>query len=52
VCSVGARIFHYVGSPGKGKGRHIEREVQQRLVAAGFRKPVYSVRLQGIFASK
>jgi predicted methyltransferase len=47
-----ARIFHYVGSVGKEKGRRIDREVSQRLMEAGFRKPIYSVRLQGIFASK
>jgi hypothetical protein len=52
VCDGGARIFHYVGSPGRGKDRHIKREVSQRLLEAGFRKPVYSARLQGIFASR
>ncbi len=52
VCANGARIFHYVGSVGKGKGRRIDREVAERLVAAGFRNPSYSARLQGIFASK
>lgn len=52
VCARGAHIFHYVGSVGKGKGRHIDREVTERLVAAGFRSLSYSARLQGIFASK
>ncbi len=52
VCRKGARIFHYVGSPGKGKGRSIEREVSGRLAAAGFRRLRYDRRLQGIFAEK
>ncbi|MDD5340748.1 MAG: SAM-dependent methyltransferase [Candidatus ainarchaeum sp.] len=52
VCEKGARIFHYVGSVGKGKGRHIDREVSERLAAAGFLSPSYSACLQGIFASK
>jgi predicted methyltransferase len=52
VCRKDARIFHYVGSVGKGKGRHIERDAMERLAAAGFRHQAYSARLQGIFASK
>ena len=52
VCERGARLFHYVGSVGKGKGRRIDREVEQRLSAAGFHGAKYSPRLQGIFASK
>ncbi len=52
VCRKGARIFHYVGSPGRGKGRSIEREVGKRLAAAGFRRLRFERRLQGIFAEK
>lgn len=52
VCAKGARIFHYVGSVGTKKGRRIDREVMERLAAAGFRKLTYAARLQGIFASK
>jgi predicted methyltransferase len=52
VCKKGARIFHYVGSVGKQKGRKIEDEVEKRLKAAGFRSLQYSKRLQGIFALK
>lgn len=52
VCRKGARVFHYVGSVGKRKGRSIDKEVEKRLSAAGFRKIKHSKRLQGIFASK
>lgn len=52
VCKKGARIFHYVGSVGKKKGRSIEKEVSKRLSAAGFKNIKYSKRLQGLFASK
>jgi len=52
VCKKGARIFHYVGSVGKGKGRRIDKEVEKRLSEAGFRGMRYSARLQGIFAVK
>lgn len=52
VCAKGARIFHYVGSVGKGKGRRIDKEVERRLGEAGFRGMRYSPRLQGIFAIK
>ena len=52
VCRKRGRIFHYVGSVGKGKGRRIDREVTERLLAAGFSNVSYSARLQGIFASK
>jgi len=52
VCKAGARIFHYVGSVGKGKGRRIDKEVEKRLLEAGFRSPRYSPRLQGLYAIK
>jgi len=52
VCKKGARIFHYVGSVGKKKGRNIEKEVEKRLLEAGFKSIKYSKRLQGLFASK
>lgn len=52
VCAAGARVFHYVGSVGKGRGRNIGREAAERLEAAGFRRPAYSARLQGLFAAR
>jgi len=52
VCRTSARIFHYVGSIGKRKGRRIDHEVMERLAAAGFRGMRYVPRLQGIYASK
>ncbi len=52
VCKKGARIFHYVGSVGKKKGRNIEKEVEARLLEVGFKSIKYSKRLQGLFASK
>jgi predicted methyltransferase len=52
ICKKGAKIFHYVGSVGKGKGRRIEKEVAARLAGAGFVRVRYSPRLQGIFAEK
>lgn len=47
-----ARLFHYVGSLGKEKGRKIEKEVEQRLIQTGFRNFIYNARLQGIFFQK
>src|SRR4030095_1138949 len=52
VCKRGGRIFHYVGSVGKAKGRRIDREVEKRLTEAGFRNIKYSPRLQGLYAEK
>jgi len=52
ACRGGARIFHYVGSVGKGKGRHIDREVGKRLADAGFSSIRYVPRLQGLYAKK
>jgi predicted methyltransferase len=52
ICKKGARIFHYVGSVGKKKGRNIEKDTAKRLAEAGFKKLKYTKRLQGIFASK
>jgi hypothetical protein len=52
VCKSGARIFHYVGAVGKGKGRRIDREVGRRLTAAGFSSIRFVPRLQGLFAQK
>jgi predicted methyltransferase len=52
VCKKDARMFHYVGSVGRKKGREIEKEVEARLKEAGFRNLHYSARLQGIFADK
>ena len=52
ACRKGARLFHYVGSLGTGKGRHIDREVGKRLADAGFSSIRYVPRLQGLFAQK
>lgn len=45
-------LFHYVGSVGKGRGRKIEKEVENRLEAIGFSNFRYVEQLQGIFAKK
>ena len=52
VLKIGGRLFHYVGSPGKGKGRKINEEVKKRLKKAGFRKIRYEAKLQGILACR
>lgn len=52
ICRKGARIFHYVGGVGNKKGRKIEKEVMERLSAAGFRGVRYVPGLQGIYAVK
>lgn len=52
ACKGGARIFHYVGSVGKKKGRSIDKEVSKRLSGAGFIRIRYVPRLQGLLASK
>ncbi|MFH2023561.1 MAG: SAM-dependent methyltransferase [Candidatus Micrarchaeota archaeon] len=52
VCKSNAKIFHYVGSVGKGKGRNIEKEVAGRLSNVGFKKIKYVSKLQGLFFSK
>lgn len=52
VCKPGARLFHYVGSVGKRKGRKIDKEVAKRLAEAGFKKIEYSAKLQGLLFLK
>ncbi len=52
VCRPGARIFHYVGSVGKGRGRRIGHEVARRLEGAGFSSIRHTPRLQGLYAVK
>ncbi len=52
VCKPGARMFHYFGSVGVGKGRRIDREVVERLKGVGFGKLRLSKKLQGVFAEK
>lgn len=52
VLRKGGTLFHYVGSVGKGRGRKIEKEVENRLEAIGFSNFRYDERLQGIFAKK
>lgn len=52
VCKKGGRIYHYVGSVGKARGRDIGKEVSRRLSEAGFKRIRHVKRLQGLFASK
>lgn len=49
IARPGARLYHYVGTVGKRKGRSIEKEVEKRLQEAGFDRLRYSKRFQGIF---
>ncbi|MBU0533006.1 SAM-dependent methyltransferase [Candidatus Micrarchaeota archaeon] len=51
ICKKQARIFNYVGSVGKKKGRNIEKEVEKKLSVAGFKNIKYVKKLQGIFAT-
>jgi predicted methyltransferase len=46
------KLFHYVGSLGKNKGRKIHQEVAKRLKEAGFKKVLYKKQLQGLLALK
>lgn len=50
VLSKGGRLYHYVGSVGRGKGRNIEKEVAGRLKSAGFIRMSFDRKLQGIIA--
>jgi len=50
VMKPGGRLFHYVGSVGKGKGRRIDEEVEKRLKEAGFGKIKKIRNLQGLAA--
>ena len=52
VLKKGGKLFHYVGSLGKGKGRKIEEEVAKRLKEAGFGKIRFESKLQGLIAIK
>jgi predicted methyltransferase len=52
VAKPGARIFHYVGSLGRGKGRKIAEEVKKRLRKSGFADIKYDERLQGLLFRK
>lgn len=52
VMKKGARLFHYVGSVGKGKRRRIHDEVAKRLKKAGFRNVRFVKRLQGLVCNK
>lgn len=52
VAAEGARLFHYVGSIGKMRGRHFENGVAERLAEAGWKKIRRDVKLQGLFALK
>lgn len=47
-----AKLFHYVGSLGKRKGRSIGMQVKKRLTAAGFARIKEDERFQGLFFSK
>jgi len=52
VVKTKGRLFHYVGTLGKEKGRKIEDEVKRRLELAGFRDFQYVAKLQGWFFRK
>lgn len=52
VAKTKAKLFHYVGSVGKEKGRKIEDEVRKRLEVTGFRDFRYAAKLQGWFFRK
>ena len=52
VCKKGGCLFHYVGSVGKKKGRHIDNEVMKRLSDSNFKRIKYVEKLQGIFAER
>ncbi len=52
VAKKGSRLFHYVGHPGKSRGRRINLEVRKRLERAGFGKIRNEKRLQGLICEK
>lgn len=52
IAKTRARLFHYVGTLGKEKGRKIEDEVKKRLETVGFMDFRYSSKLQGWFFRK
>ena len=52
VAKNGARLFHYVGSVGKLKGRNIADKVKKRLEEIGFKNLKYDKRAQGLFFIK
>ncbi|VVB98101.1 23S rRNA (uracil(1939)-C(5))-methyltransferase RlmD [uncultured archaeon] len=52
VAKKGARLFHYVGNPGRGKGRRLWKEIAQRLEKAGWKHISHDAGLQGLFAEK
>ncbi len=52
IAKKGARLFHYVGSVGKEKGRSIEKETARRLEVVGFKNIQYVPRFQGLFFAK
>ncbi len=52
VCKKGGKLFHYVGSVGKARGRDIAHESETKLIEAGFKKIRYEERLQGLYAEK
>ena len=45
----GGKIYNYVGSVGKRKGREIWKEAKKRLESVGFVDIEYNERLQGLF---
>ena len=50
VSKPGARLFHYVGSLGKTRGRNIDQEIASRLQAAGWAIKKNSLKHQGVYA--
>lgn len=53
VMAVGARLFHYTGEPrSRYRGVDLQRGVQRRLKAAGFRRTLYHPSVMGVTCEK
>lgn len=52
VAKPAGKLFHYVGSVGEKRGKHIGISAARRLVDSGFGRIRHGKRLQGIFAEK
>ena len=50
VLKKNGKLFHYVDTIGKYRGRKIELEVERRLIKTGFNKIKYEKKLQGLLA--
>ncbi len=52
VSKPGARLYHYVGSPGAKAGKNLAKGVAQRLRENGFRRVRWNAELQGFLAER